>query len=159
MKLMASLARTAVLGALSVALLSVVVSVISGLAPARPALYFVLLTLVLIPLPLLVIGALAARAAYFDCRGPNESIAASVAVALASALVGLAVWLLAVDALGLPDIVGPLLKTTEAGSYLEFAPLLLVYALAGSIGGVFDYFISQGRRCDIRPGEEKKQEQ
>ena len=41
----------------------------------------------------------------------------------------------------------------DAGSYADLAPLLIVYALSGAIGGVYDYYISRGRSCEVMPGK------
>jgi hypothetical protein len=125
------------------------VSLVGYYAPAKPAIYFILWAFVLVQAVLLVVGALAAREAYFACKGPNESILVATAAALVSAVAGIALWLWAGPATGMPDFIGQHLKSVNAGGYADFAYLMVVYALAGAIGGIVDYFVSQGRKCDI----------
>jgi hypothetical protein len=145
--------KVAVAGILLVSLLSIATNVLSWLSPASPAIYFFLWAFVLVPIALVVIGAFGAKAAYFACMGPNRSIALSVIVALVSAIGGTVLWMLASPVAVVPDSIGQYLSSREAGSYVDLAPLLIVYGLAGSIGGIYDYYISRGRPCEVRPGK------
>jgi hypothetical protein len=151
MGLAAEEAKVAATGILSVTLVSVATYVLSRLFPASPALYFFLWAFILVPLVVMAIGALAARAAYFACLGPNKSIALSVTVALVAAIAGIGLWLLAGTRVVSPDYVSEFMRSVDSGNYFELVPLLIVYALAGAIGGVYDYYISRGRKCEIRP--------
>jgi hypothetical protein len=148
-KTLSDLTMIVLAGIITVAGVTAAVSLISYYAPAKPAIYFILWAFVLVPAVLLIVGALAAREAYYACRGPNESILVSTVAALISAIAGFALWLLAGPAAGMPDFVGRYMRTVNADGYSDFAYLLVVYALAGAIGGVVDYYLSQGRRCDI----------
>ncbi|MGA9139759.1 MAG: hypothetical protein WBZ29_06020 [Methanocella sp.] len=145
--------KVAVIGIFLVVLVAAATDVLSRLFPAKWDLYFALWALVLVPIILLIVGALAARAAYFGCMGPNRSIALSVIVSLVSAIAGTALWLLLGPATFSSDIISRYFNSLSAGGYIDLAPLLVVYALAGSIGGVYDYYISRGRPCDVRPGK------
>ncbi len=140
-------------GMLLVGIAAFLANALSRLLPAARDLYFVLWALALVPVILLFVGAFAAKAAYYACMGPNRSIALAVIAALASAIGGTLLWLLASPAAIAPDFVGPMLFGREAGSYVDLAPLLIVFALAGSIGGIYDYYISRGRSCEVRPGK------
>jgi uncharacterized membrane protein len=149
MTILSRLIPIAVMGALAVALLSLAVNVISISAPAKPALYFILWALALIPAVLLAIGALAARASYFACRGPNESVVASIATAVVSAVAGIVLGWFAGRSFGVTGAIDEYLRALPPGSYQDLSFLLVVYALAGAIGGIVDYYLSRGRRCDI----------
>lgn len=155
MGFIAEVARVTVAGITCILAVSSVVYAVSKLVPADPAIYFLLWAFVLIPLALIVIGALAARAAYYACFGPNKSIATAVIVALVSAILGMGLWLAAVRILGTPDYISLYLESVGVDRYPEFAFLLVAYALNGAIGGIVDYFISKGRQCEIRPGERR----
>jgi hypothetical protein len=145
--------KVAVIGIFLVVLVAAATNVLSRLFPATLALYFILWALVHVPIVLLIVGALGARAAYFACMGPNSSIALSVIVSLVSAIGGTAMWLLLGPATFSADIISRYFNSLGAGGYVNLAPLLIVYALAGSIGGVYDYYISRGRPCEVRPGK------
>jgi hypothetical protein len=151
MKTLTDLALIVISGIITVAVLTAAVSLVSSYAPAKPALYFILWGFVLVPLVSLIIGALAAREAYFACKGPNESILVSIVAAIISAVAGIALWRLAGPATGLSDFIRQYLDSVNVGSG-DLAFLLVVYGLAGAIGGIVDYYVSQGRRCEIRPG-------
>jgi hypothetical protein len=155
MKTLSDLILIVLAGIVAVAGVTSAVSLISYYAPAKPAIYFILWAFVLVPVVLLIVGALVAREAYFACRGPNESILASTVGALVSAVAGIALWLLARPAASMPDFIGKYMSTISADGYSDFAYLLVVYALAGAIGGIVDYYVSQGRRCEIMPGGRK----
>ncbi len=148
-KTLKDLALIVVAGIITVAILTAAVSAVSSYAPAKPAVYFILWAFVLVPIVLLIIGALAAREAYYACKGPNQSILVATVAALISAVAGTALWLWAGPVTGMQDFIGLYLKSINASGYDDFAYLLVVYALAGAIGGIVDYFLSQGRKCDI----------
>ncbi len=148
MKTLTDLALIVVAGIITVALLTAAVSVASANAPAKPAVYFLLWAFILVPIVSLIIGALAAREAYYACKGPNQSILVSTVAAIISAVVGIALWRLIGPATGLSDFIRQYLDSVNVGSG-DLAFLLVVYGLAGAIGGIVDYFLSQGRKCDI----------
>ncbi len=145
--------KVAAIGIFLIVLVSAATNILSMLFPATWDLYFVLWALVFVPVVMLIVGALAARAAYFACMGPNRSIASSVIVSLVSAVGGTALWLLLGPAAFTPDYISQYFNGLGAGRYIDLAPLLVVYALAGSIGGVYDYYISRGRACEVKPGK------
>ncbi len=149
MKTLTDLASIVIAGIITVSIMTAAVSQVSYYAPAKPAVYFILWAFVLVPVVLLILGALAAREAYFACKGPNESILVATVAALVSAVAGIALWLWAGPASGMQDFIGLYLKSINVSGLDDFAYLLVVYALAGAIGGIVDYFISQGRKCDI----------
>jgi hypothetical protein len=151
MKTLSDLALIVLAGIVTVAGVTSAVSLISHYLPAKPAIYFLLWAFVLVPAVLLIVGALAAREAYFACRGPNELVLISTAAALVSAVAGIALWLLARPAADMPDFIGQYFGTVNAGISSDFAYLLVVYALAGAIGGIVDYYISRERKCAINP--------
>jgi hypothetical protein len=152
MAILSRLVQLAVMGALAVALLSAAVTAISRLVPARPAIYFILWALVLVPAAMMAIGAMAARAAYFSCKGPNESVAVSIAVALFAAAAGIGLWWFVDMASGTTGAIQEYLRTLEPGGYQDLGFLLVVYAVAGAIGGIVDYYVSWGRQCETGPG-------
>jgi hypothetical protein len=145
-------AKISLAGILSVVLVSLIAFGASRLFPAEPVLYFILWAFVLIPVALMIVGALGARAGYYACMGPNRSVITAVIVSLISALGGIALWLLAGPVTGSQDFVSLYLENLDARGYIELAFLLVVYAVSGTIGGIVDYFISKGRQCEIRPG-------
>jgi hypothetical protein len=148
MKTLTDLALIVVAGIITIAVLTAAISVISNYAPAKPAIYFILWAFVLVPVVSLIIGALAAREAYYACKGPNQSILVSTVAAIISAVAGIALWRLVGPATGLSDFIRQYLDSVNVGSG-DLVFLLVVYGLAGAIGGVVDYFLSQGRKCDI----------
>lgn len=148
MKTLTDLALIVVAGIITVAVLTAAVSVASDYAPAKPAIYFILWAFVIVPVVTLIIGALAAREAYYSCRGPNESILVSTVAALLSAIGGIVLWMLARPVAGLADFIRQYLNSVNVGSG-DLVFLLVVYGMAGAIGGIVDYFLSQGRKCDI----------
>jgi hypothetical protein len=153
MGFIAETARITLAGIAAVALVSLTIYLISRLFPAEPAIYFILWALVAIPATLMVIGAIVGRTAYFACLGPNKSVASSAAIALLSAAGGIALWLLlASGLLGSAGFLGPYLESLNMAGYVELAAVMVMYALAGAIGGIVDYFISRGRKCDIPAG-------
>ena len=154
MKTLSDLALIVLAGILTVAGVTAAVSLISYYAPAKPAIYFILWAFVLVPAVSLIVGALGAREAYFACRGPNESILVSTVVSLLSAIGGIVLWLLVRPAAGMQDFIGQYLKSVNVAS-ADLIFLLVVYGLAGAIGGIVDYFLSQGRKCDVRSGEKR----
>jgi hypothetical protein len=155
MGFIAEVAKVAGAGILCVIAVSLAIYALSSLAPAKPAVYFLLWAFVLIPLALIVVGAFAARAAYYACLGPNRSIATAVAVAMITAVAGMGLWLAAVRLAGTPDYISLYLESLGADRYPELVFLLVVYALDGAMGGIVDYFISKGRTCETRPGQVK----
>jgi hypothetical protein len=152
MKTLTDLALIVLAGIIAVAVVTSAVSVISDSAPAKPAIYFILWAFALVPAVMLIVGALAAREAYYACRGPNQSVLVSTVAALVSAVAGIALWRLARPAAGLSDFIRRYLDTVNVESG-DLVYLLVVYGLAGAIGGIVDYYMSPGRRCDIRPSE------
>ena len=154
MKTLSDLALIVLAGMLTVAGITAAVSLISYYAPAKPAIYFILWAFVLVPAVSLIVGALGAREAYFACRGPNESILVSTVVSLLSTIGGIVLWLLVRPATGMQDFIGQDLKSVNVAS-ADLIFLLVVYGLAGAIGGIVDYFLSQGRKCDVRSGEKR----
>jgi hypothetical protein len=148
MKTLTDLALIVVAGIITVAVLTAAISLASSYAPAKPAVYFILWAFLLVPLVSLIIGALAAREAYYACKGPNQSILVSTVAAIISAVAGIALWRLAGPATGLSDFIRQYLDSVNVGSG-DLVFLLVVYGLAGAIGGVVDYFFSQGRKCEI----------
>jgi hypothetical protein len=155
MKTLSDLAMIALVGIVTVTGVTLIVSLVSSYLPAKPAVYFILWAFVLIPAVLLIVGALVAREAYYACRGPNESILVATVVALVSAIAGLVLWQIARPSTSMPDFIGLYMNTVGADGYTDFAYLMVVFALAGAIGGIVDYYISQGRRCDIRNLEKR----
>jgi hypothetical protein len=141
-------------GILAVGAATSAVSIMSDYAPAKPAIYFLLWAFVLIPAVMLVVGALAAREAYYACRGPNESILVSTVAAILSAVGGIVLWMLARPAAGMQDFIRHYLSSVNvAGSDLVF--LIVVYGMSGAIGGTVDYYLSQGRKCEPITGEKR----
>jgi hypothetical protein len=155
MKTLSDLVLIVLAGKVTVTGVTLIVSLISYNVPAKPAIYFILWAFVLVPAVLLIVGALAAREAYFACRGPNESILVATAAALISAGAGLVLWLMARPSTSMPDFIGQYMSSVSADGYSDLVYLLVVYALAGAVGGVVDYYLSQGRRCDIRNLEKR----
>lgn len=141
--------KVAVAGILLVGLVSIATNVLSWLFPASSALYFLLWGFILVPVVLVAVGAFGAKAAYYACMGPNRSVALSVTVALVSAIGGTVLWMLVSPLAPAPDFIGEYIYNRGIEGYIELMPLLIVYALAGAIGGVYDYYISRGRKCDI----------
>ncbi|OPY28865.1 MAG: hypothetical protein A4E28_01252 [Methanocella sp. PtaU1.Bin125] len=141
--------KVAVAGILLVGLAALLANVLSRILPASSSLYFFLWAFVLVPVILLVVGAFGARAAYYACMSPNQSIALAVSAALVSAIGGTILWMLASPVAPGPDFIGEYLFNRDIGGYIELVPLLIVYALSGAIGGVYDYYISRGRQCEI----------
>jgi hypothetical protein len=149
MKTRIDLVLIVVAGIITVAVLTAAVSVASYYVPAKPAVYFIPWAFVLVPVVVLIIGALAAREAYYACKGPNQSVLVSTVAALIAAVGGIALWMWAGPATGLQDFIGLYLKSVHISGYDDLPFLLVVYALAGAIGGIVDYFLPRGRKCDI----------
>jgi hypothetical protein len=133
-------AKVATIGATAVFLASLAVLIVSRVAPAEPVLYFILLAFVVVPIILMVVGALAAKKAYFACLGPNKSVATATVVALISAIAGIAVWLVAGVAAGSEGYIRPYVSSLDFNGLMELAFLLVVYAVAGAIGCRDDQF-------------------
>ncbi len=155
MSYIVDVAKISAAGIVSVILVSLAAFGASRLFPAEPIIYFILWAFVLVPVALMIVGALGARAGYYACMGPNRSVTTAVIVSLISALGGIALWLLASQVTGSQDFASQYLETLDARDYMELAFLLVVYALSGTIGGIVDYFISKGRVCETRPGERR----
>jgi hypothetical protein len=154
MKTLTDLALIVIVGILAVAAATSAVSFMSDYAPAKPAIYFLLWAFILIPAVMLVVGALSAREAYYACKGPNQSILVSTVAAIISAVGGIVLWMLVRPAAGMQDFIRQYLTSVNvAGSDLVF--LLVVYGMSGAIGGTVDYYLSQGRKCDVKPAEKR----
>ncbi len=136
--------KTTVEGVLLVLIMSFVTYAVSLAVPAKPAIYFLVWAFVAVPLALIVTGWLATRAAHAAHLGPNKSTATAVGIALASAFLGIALWMLLESFLGVPVQVQLFSASLKTYGIAELITFVVTYALAGAIGGIFHYFTLQG---------------
>lgn len=142
--------RAIIAGVVMVVTVSFAVYFVSRLIPANPAVYFLAWAFAAVPLALIVTGWLASQEAYFACLGPNASIASAVGAALIAATAGILLWYLIAPVLGVPEQMRLFSATPGQYGPLELIVILITYALAGAIGGIFHYFTLRGRKCEIR---------
>ncbi|WP_424358202.1 hypothetical protein [Methanocella sp. MCL-LM] len=137
-------------GVLMVVTVSFAVYFVSRLIPANPAVYFLAWAFAAVPLALIITGWLAAQEAYFACLGHNKSTASAVGAALIAAIVGIALWFLIAPVLGAPEQMRLFTASLDRYGPLELIVILITYALAGAIGGIFHYFTLKGRKCEVK---------
>ena len=142
--------KAIVAGVLLVAVASFTVYFVSRLVPANPTVYFLAWAFAAVPLALIVTGWLAAQEAYFACLGYNKSTASAVGAALIAAIVGILLWFLIAPVLGVPEQMHLFSASLDKYGPLELIVILITYALAGAIGGIFHYFTLKGRKCEVK---------
>ena len=148
MKTLTDLALIVVAGIITVALLTAAVSVASTNAPAKPAVYFP--PLGVHPGPHRIADhRRPGRAGGLLClQGPEPVDPVSTVAALSLPSSASRSGGSSGPATGLSDFIRQYLDSVNVGSG-DLVFLLVVYGLAGAIGGIVDYFLSQGRKCDI----------
>ena len=142
--------KAIIAGILMVVTVSFAVYFVSRLIPANPAVYFLVWAFAAVPIALIVTGWLAAQEAYFACLGHNKSTASAVGAALISAIIGILLWFLIAPVLGVSEQMRLFSASLDKYGPLELIVILITYALAGAIGGIFHYFTLKGRKCEIR---------
>ncbi|WP_048198450.1 hypothetical protein [Methanocella arvoryzae] len=142
--------KAIIAGVLMVAVVSFAVYFVSRLIPANQTVYFLAWAFGAVPLALILTGWLAAREAYFACLGPNSSTASAVGAALIAAIAGMLLWFLIAPMLGVPEQMRLFTDSLDRYGPLELIAILITYALAGAIGGIFHYFTLKGRKCETR---------
>lgn len=130
-----------------VILLSGTVFMINAQFPGRSTLLFLAWAFVAVPVILLVTGAVVAKAAYYSCMGPNESVASAAVTGLISTFTGITLWVLIGTAARFNDPVSMRFGNMDFSSILELGVLVFMYTFMSAVGGVVYYFVAHGRMC------------